>query len=311
MKQQRSHHCLVVAAMLLGAPLSFAAEPEARPTNEWPAALKKKGYAPFLANTMRRLDETKTVAPKDAVDAVSVSMAKGEYISVQLGIYGIAGETQNVGVLITDVDLDVKIREVERYARYPQHFKGKWHQPGYWAPTSTLRLSKELDRVGENEKRAFWITFHADSDAKSGLQEGTIWLMPKNRPPTELKLKIDVRPFELPVARASFGVYFPRHWLPTPASNDPRWLEAIYQDMVEHAQNSVTFYNPGNLAVVPPQGNLYTESLPLAKKVGLIHKGIPCITMGGIHGASEASVKDVLKWRHCPQRRNSRNENII
>ena len=100
------------------------------------------------------------------------------------------------------------------------------------------------------------------------------------------------------MARAAFGVYFPHCWLPAPASNDPRWLEAIYRDMVEHSQNSVTFYDPGNLTVVPAKGNLYTESLPLAKKVGLIHQNVPCITMGGVHNAAEESVKAVLQWRH-------------
>lgn len=105
---------------------------------------------------------------------------------MQLGVYGIAGETKQVRVLVWDSDLDIKICEVVRAARYPRQFKEKWKQPGYWAPTSTLRLSNELDWVGEQEKRAFWVTLHADRNVKSGLHESTIWLMPENRPPTEL-----------------------------------------------------------------------------------------------------------------------------
>jgi len=106
MKQHRRHHCLIVAAMLLNATLSFAAEPEVKSTEEWPAALKKKGYAAFLANTMQRFSETKAIAPRDVIDTVVVSMAKGEYVSVQLGVYGIAGETKKVRVLVWDSDLD-------------------------------------------------------------------------------------------------------------------------------------------------------------------------------------------------------------
>ena len=274
-----------------------AEDPETQPAQGWPAALQKKGYAPFLLSTMERLSESPAVQPRDAIDSVSVTLARGEYLSVQLGIYGIAGETSKVRVLVADIDLDIKVREVERSARYPQEFKDKWAQPGYWSPTATLRLSTELDRIGEQEKRAFWITFHAPLDAVSGLRKGSIWLMPENRVPTELQLEIDVRPFALPLARAAFGVYFSRSYLPPAARNDPRWLEAIYRDMAEHAQNSVTFYDPGNFAVVPPQGKLYSEALPLAKKVGLIHRDVPCMTLGGVHGISPEATRQALAWR--------------
>ena len=304
MYQQRANGGVVVALILLNGLLWWAVgaravadDAAAQPAAAWPPELQKKGYAPFLANTMQRLSETPAIEPREAIDSISISLAKGEYFSIQLGIYGIVGETSKVRVLVADIDLDVKIREVQRHARYPDHFKGKWVQAGYWAPTATLRLSKELDRVGEKEKRAFWITFHATSEATSGLRQGSIWLMPENRVPTEVKLKINVRPFTLPVARAAFGVYFPRGYLPPPASNDPRWLESIYRDMAEHAQNSVTFYDPGTLSVVPPKSNLYSESLPIAKKVGLIHPNVPCITMGGLHGTSPAATQAALAWR--------------
>ena len=265
--------------------------------NIWPASLVELGYAPFVAPTTKRLSDVRIPTPDNVVETVSVTMACGENVSVQLGIYSIKGTIENIR-LETDIDLDVVIHRVLPSSAHPDIFKGKWGQPGYWSPYSTLCRENVVPAVDEGGKQAFWVTFHAGHDVGSGLHEGVIRLAPENREPTDLNLEITVRPFELPVARAAFGVYFNRELLPSYSYKSLQWLEAMYRDMAEHAQNSVTFYEAGNFGVVPPNSPMYRDLLPMAKKVGLIHKHVPCLYLqGGVNGLSSEQQEAALVWR--------------
>jgi len=52
----------------------------------WPDALRERGYASFLAPTTKRLNDVPAPTPADAVKTVSLTMARGETTSLQLGV---------------------------------------------------------------------------------------------------------------------------------------------------------------------------------------------------------------------------------
>ena len=295
-KNCRSVVGALIIALMSGSLPCYAGQPDSE-ADSWPNSLQEIGYAPFVAPTTQRLDQLPVPTPRDVVKSVSVSMARGESTSVQLAIYGVSGATEKIRIEIV-TDLEVEVHQVVPTAIYPDIFEGKWGQPGYWAPFSTLKHADHLPSVGEGGKQAFWLTFHIGSETDSGLHEGVIRLIPANRQATEIQLKVVVQPFVLPVARAAFGVYFNRDLLPNYSHRSPQWLEAIYRDMARHAQNSVTFYEAGNFSVVPPDSTMFRDMMPLAKKVGLIHEHVPCLYLqGNLTGLSVEQQQAAIEWR--------------
>ena len=293
--EKQIRRCLLATAVL-GSTLCLAA-PVERETAPWLPSLYEIGYVPFLAPTTKRLNEVPIPGPPDVINSVDLLLARGETTSVQLGLLSIRGTTEKIRIEI-DLDLEVTIYRVLPSAVYPDRFKGKWAQAGYWSPYSTLHRDNVIPAIGEGAKQAYWITFHISCDTERGVHEGRILLHPENRPPTELGVKITVLPFELPVARAAFGVYINRDFLPPQSHRSPHWLEAIYRDMADHGQNSVTFYEAGNFSTVPPNSTMYRQMLPVAKKVGLIHKHVPCLYLqGSINGLTPEQQNAAIAWR--------------
>ena len=300
MRQYRIVAAGLLAVSILGLGIRYAESAGPASVSQWTEAERAKGYVVFRHSTIKRLTGSHVPGRKAILKKkVSCDLAQGEYESVQIGIHGLAEGVKNVRLDLGS-DLEIKVYYVYPRAVYPDHLKKEWYQPGYFATFSTLMPGNVIDSVGKNGTVAFWLTFHARVDTPPGLHRSKIritsnYIGLEGKSVTELDLEVRVRPFVLQPARAAFGMYFRRDWIPKYSLTDG-WLRAMYRDMAEHGQNAVTFYEGGDFSAFPPRSNMVQILLPMAKETGLTDPNVPCMVLQCGLGSEYEQQKAAVKW---------------
>ena len=244
-----------------------AAEPAA-PT-KWTEAETKKGYVVFGHNTLEAMPHAYVPARKAITDKVSCSLAQDEYKALQFGVHAVGTDgLKSVQVTVTS-DLQVTVHH--RWERYIDASKasGRWVWKGNPSEWMYLESGEAVGTVPAHGSVNFWLTFRAVPETAPGTHAGKIRIDVDGRPPTELTLTVNVRPFQLAPARIPFGMYYPGG-----ASLD------IYRDMAAHSQNSVTFYAAGDFSQLPPKkSGMVDRRIAMALEAGLVHPDIPCLAL--------------------------------
>ena len=235
---------------------------------EWTKAETDKGYVVFAHNTLEAMPTGHVPARKAITGEVSCSLARDEYKALQFGVHAVGADgLKNIQVTVTG-DLPVTVHH--RWERYVDSSKatGRWEWKGKPSEWMYLQPGEAVGSVPVRGSVNFWLTFHADCATAPGTHSGKISIKVEGRPPTELALAVNVRPFQLAPARIPFGMYY------TGGSLDD------YRNMAAHSQNSVTFYSAGDFSQLPPKNSGMVESrIALALEAGLVHPEIPCVAL--------------------------------
>jgi len=260
---------------------------------KWSKAEKKNGYVVFSHSTLMLLPDSYIPSRDDIKKEVRCEMAQGEYESIKIGVHSLKKDLKDIRVDV-ESDLDVKI-----YHRVTPGLTQE--QAGPFVPSMTPEAVLERGNIVENtaggKSNFFWITFHAGLETKGGLYKGRIRIKPADKPTTELTLVIQIHSFVLQKPQIPFGMYHNEGYLPAHARSDEA-TSAIYKDMAEHGQTSVTFYAGGDFNQLPPKNSRMVDtSLPLAKNAGLITPDIPCMVLqDNITILSEEKIMTAVTW---------------
>ena len=266
---------VILAALLYTNPL--VGQEHEHTESLFSAAEEQRGYVLFVHPTADRMAPGHVPARDTIVAAVACELARNERESLQVGVYALAEELDQIRVEV-DIDLDVSVS----YLLPEDRMTGKeWFQPGFFAAHGTLMDGDAAPGLKRGNVQGFVLTLHATADTPAGLHRGKIRVQPDGKGAVSLDLAAKVHPFALPVARTAFGMYFPTdYWLP-PHSRDDRWLKVCYEDMAAHSQNSVTFYYGGiDFRADPIRGPTLDSHFPMARDAGLIHPHVPCMLLG-------------------------------
>ena len=274
----------IAAGVLLLLSVSHLEAADPAPDSPWGPAERERGYGVFLPGTVERLKGPEPPGRESIVRGkVSLELARRERESLQIGIHGLAAGVKNLRLEVQS-DLAAAVYCAHPGTVYPDHLKNDWVQPGYFAPFSTLMPGNVIEEVPRGQSRSFWITFHAGPDTAPGTHRGKLRITGEHGASgvshaTELDLEVRVRPFVLRAPRAAFGMYFRRDWIPA-RSRGIEWQRAIYKDMADHGQNSVTFYEGGDFSTLPPAtSSMVRDLLPAAKQAGLTTPNVPCMAL--------------------------------
>ena len=294
-------HRIIVAALLVGGSLGlgvgYAEDDDGEQAARWTQAEQEMGYVVFSHSTIERLPESYVPSREAIVDTVSCELARGEFESLQIGVHAVTGELKDIQVEV-ESDLGVKV-----YHRVSPATRQKVADARQAPPEVVLERGNVVERVAEGTSVGFWLTFAAQPDTAAGLHRGKIRIQPAGQPATELDLQVRVRSFELAAPRVAFGMYFCadayRHAIPFPEySPMDEWLAAMYRDMAEHGQNSVTFYGGGDWSTLPPKNSrMWQTFLPLAKQAGLVHADIPCLMLSSnLANLEDEQRRAAVQW---------------
>ena len=203
---------------------------------QWSDAEREKGHVVFQHSTLELLRKDHVPARETILrdwQSVSIDLARGEAESVYIGVHNIQGppliDTWAEPTISDEDKLDVEV-----YFR-----DGEIHQ---------LVPGKVIGRIPVGSTGGFWLTFSAGPDTPAGKHAVRLEIIPANhnRKMTILGLNVNVRPFALPRARASFAAYYalsitgiPMGWVRY-MTNAP-WREACYRNMAAYGMTDVDF----------------------------------------------------------------------
>ena len=225
------------------------------PLPKWTPAEKARGYVVYSDSYLNSFWPKQKPTRQEIAGKVSCRLARDEYEPIQIGVYGVGNERPIEKVTITvDIDLPHEVRVLGFRDRQPNATDLK--DLGAVDVPHVLKLGAAIETIAPGHTGTFWITFHADSDAKGGEHAGAIRLTVEGKPATEIPLTVDVLPFALPRPDIAFGMY---HY----DTND--WVrnhhDECEKDQAAHGMNGATLYamSPGIKVVkddVTPDGRL-------------------------------------------------------
>jgi HEAT repeat protein len=267
----------------------------------------------FGYTTLENLPASLVPKPADVTATVSCALAQGQYESLHIGVYALDDGITAIKATV-DCDLPVTV-----YHRIDPDTKAKLGVAPYEEIATWMGAEVYLQKGGvtaslaKGSSTGFWLTFHAEAQARAGVHRGKIRIEVAGRAATELELLVTVRPFTLEAPRAAFGMYYREDMLPARLGSwglsDTAAL-AIYRDMAAHGQNSVSFYNMGDFKQLPPKASLpVTRTLALAQQAGLTHPAVPSMAMQANlisdfnpGGLSDAQMKAASEWLRTEER---------
>ncbi len=190
--------------------------------------------------------------PAEAAASFAVSMARGEFEPVQVGLFVPALGGQDIANVQIKVEHDLpfetgyvfydesglKLRPIDvgkPYATYPG---GRRPMPLYVVPGDTIR------RIKRGASAAFWITFKTDADTGPGQYTGRFTVTADRGSTQTFGIQVEVRPLTLPRPRTVFSMYYrpdriPGHW-------SRKYQQLYARDMAAHGMNSaqvVSFFS--------------------------------------------------------------------
>ena len=279
MKRRTKAMTLLLLGITLYGPTGYAADQNGGETparRAWTQAERKKGYVVFSHGAMRRLPSSYVPTDKEVVEEVSIELAQGEYESIQFGVHALAPD-------IRDVRLDVRIGVDCQVYHRANHQTTQNRLSPHSDYARTLPHEVVLERgdlvtsVAQDSSANVWLTFHATPQTAPGVHVGVISVQPRDRPATQLKLILRIRPFLLRQPRIAFGMYHPALW-GYPAYGADQAQKAAFTDMMKHGQTSIMFYEGQDL-IPPPKSRLWDRDLPQAMQAGLTRRDIPCFVL--------------------------------
>ncbi|MFH0965032.1 MAG: HEAT repeat domain-containing protein [Planctomycetota bacterium] len=220
---------------------------------KWTAAEKARGYVVYSDSYLNSFWPAQKPTRAQIVDKLGCRLARDEYEPIQIGVYGTGteGPLENVTIAV-DIDLPHEVRALGFRDRTPGAEDLK-HLGAVDVPY-VIKLGESIETIAPGHTGTFWITFHADADAKAGKHTGTIRVTPQGRPATEIPLAVEVLPFTLPKPDIAFGMYY---YLVSSWLQNNRVIAE--RDQAAHGMNSATLYAPGIKLVkdeVTPDGRL-------------------------------------------------------
>lgn len=253
----------------------------------WTDAQREKGYVVFQHSKLELLAK-QHVPARDTIlrdwASVPIELARNEAESVHIGIHNIQGppliDTYAEPTISTEDGLDVEV-----YFR-----DNEIHQ---------LIPGKVIGRIPVGSTSGFWLTFTAGPETPAGKHNIRLEIIPANynHKKTILTVEVNVRPFALPRARASFAGYYalsitgiPMGWVRY--MHNPRWREACYRNMATYGMTDVDFRPLGPLGTEegellfdgdPAKGiERINAELALTAAAGLTNPETPVIILEGL-----------------------------
>ena len=266
---------------------------------QWTETQLRKGSVVFEHNAMEKLAASYVPAPSAEARAISCALARGEYESVQIGVYAVTEDLKGIRLTVeSDVDVTVYHR-IEPDVK-GELAKGEMSWISWMDGAVYLQRGEVVKALAKGQSVNFWLTFRADEETAEGVHRGKIRIKPADKPITVVDLEVTVRPFELAAPRAAFGLYHREDMLPKRFGSwgiAAKTASMLYRDMAAHGQNSVSFNNAGNFREVPPRNTRLPERVGLAKEAGLVHPAVPCLLVqGNIAEIEEAPRKAAVAW---------------
>jgi len=215
--------------------------------------------------------------------SVSIELARGEAESVYIGVHNIQGPPL-IDTWAEPTIPDQDKLDVEVYFR-----DDEIHQ---------LVPGKAIGRIPVGSTGGFWLTFSAGPDTPAGKHSIRLEIIPANhnRKKTIIGVDVNVRPFALPRARASFAGYYalsitgiPMGWVRY--MNNARWREACYRNMAAYGMTDVDFRPLGPMGT--EEGELLLDGEPnkglarldaelaMTNKAGLTDPETPVVILEG------------------------------
>ncbi len=289
--------CVVILAAASG--VAFA-----QVATQWSETQMDNGYVVFGYTTLENLPANYVPKRAEATNKVSCALAKGQYQSVQFGVYALDEGVNKIKATVT-CDIPVTI-----YHRIDPDIKAKLGQAPeeiytWMGPEVYLQRGDTYPSLAKGTSVGFWLTFKAPDNARPGVHKGKIVVEAEGRPATEIALTITVRPFELERAKAAFGMYYREDFMPARLGSwgaSDKLESAIFADMAAHGQNGVTFYQFGDFTTLPPKASMPVErTFALARAAGLTHPDIPSMFLmhnitAGEHGVSASQMRAAVDW---------------
>ncbi len=208
----------------------------------WTDAEKQTGYVVFRHSTLELLRDDH-VPPRDRRlrewDSVPIELAPGESESIYIGVHNIQGPP------LIDTWAEPTVSSQNKLAVQVYFRDGEIHQ---------LVPGKVISRIPVGRTGGFWLTITARPDAPAGKRGIRLEIIPANhgRKMTILQLDVQVRPFVLPRARASFAAYYalsitgiPMGWVRY--THNTLWRAACYRNMADYGMTGVDFRPLGPL----------------------------------------------------------------
>jgi hypothetical protein len=276
----------------------------------WTTAETDRGYVVFEHNPLERLPADYVPGRKVITDKLSCAMARGEYKSVQFGVYAVGSELQNLRIAVTsDLDVTIYRRRTDFVVPAAPTATAADADKRVAPPSASMYLQRgnALAALPAGASVNFWLTIHAEAGARAGAHPGKIRVEVDGKPAVELDLSVEVRPFVLAPARIPFGMWYARgQYNPDNAAHE--W---IYRDMAAHSQNSVSFSIPRDFGEADftrlplPDDHPMAKIIGLAREAGLVSEHFPCLLEShslyheyreGQTGLSDAQLQAAVAW---------------
>lgn len=265
----------------------------------WTEDERKGGYVVFQHSTLTSLPTSHVPAREAIVQRVTCELARGEYESLQLGVFALGTEPLKDVRLSIETDLDVEVfRRISSDVKQRLASASPWVRVATWMSAEHyLERGEVTEELAPGKSTNFWITFRASEETPAGPHAGKIRIQANGKPETVIALQIRVHSFQLSPARAAFGMYYREDVLPARLTTDKATL-AMYRDMAAHGQNSATFYMGGDFTQLPPSRcRVVDKSLALAHSVGLTHADVPVLMLqDNITALDVDGMKHAAAW---------------
>ena len=239
-----------------------------------------EGPVIFSTSTLRPVGNDYVPKRDEIVRDIRCKLARDEFETFQIGVHALEADLHDIGIDVR-TDLPAKVYHRTEGSRV------------------ALVAGDTLDTIKKGKSGRFWVTLHALADLPAkpdGKHVGTIRITTRDGRATDIPLRVTVRPFVLPRARISFGMYsgrnVARHVFDaveevgsdyehrTPDSfGIPRFIKACYEDMRDHGHTSATlpgichWYRPDG--TVELDGSVVAQFAELLLESRLVTPGIP------------------------------------
>ena len=161
-------------------------------------AIRKKGYAVFSRGWMEDVYPQTSWQNEDIVSELSVMCAQNEYEPTSFCVTALE-DLQDVRIMVEhlfdkdQVKFDTRNIDV-RLQRY--RLAREKSSMTYSAQPAQIAQFRDVD-IEQGVTRKFWLDVHVPKGTKPGIYEGVVWIKPKNKPATKIKLTLSALGFEL------------------------------------------------------------------------------------------------------------------
>lgn len=282
-------------------PVTFILEQNREP--QWTADETSRGYVVCTDHWQRPMYDVFVPTRKHLPQALSLNAARGEYESIQLGVYTL-NKLENV-TLEVELDLPftayrfVPIDWKNQVARLQNGQRVQKEEvvkmPYFLFPEPTYRHAEPGRTYG------FWLTVQVPEDATPGEHTGAVRITTSEGAQTILPLTVNVRSFVLPKPKIAFGLYYEPDNRINEAYRGPKYERMYFEDIAAHGMNSVSIYDDTH-ALLNADGTWneepFAEKFLMMQETGLIDGRQPVFFLSG-YWANLANAGQVEAIEAC------------